>query len=78
MSKTLDFAEKPEVRGFRPSMVYVYEDTAWKYKRVSRDLVHEELPTEEEMNALGAEGWELAGVVNQSDKVHFYLKRLRK
>jgi hypothetical protein len=78
MSKTLDIAEKPEVRGFRPPMLYVYADTTWEYKLFSRDLTHEHLPTEEEMNSLGAEGWELAGVVSQPDKVHFYLKRVRK
>jgi hypothetical protein len=29
------------------------------------------------MNTLGAEGWELVGVVSQPDRVHFYLKRFR-
>jgi hypothetical protein len=56
MSRRLNFAEKPEVRGFRPPMVYVYEDATWEYKRLSRDLVHEQLPTGEEMNTLGREG----------------------
>jgi hypothetical protein len=78
MSRRLNFAEKPELYGFRPPMVYVYEDATWEYKRLSRDLVHEQLPTDEEMNTLGREGWELAGVVSQLDLVHFYLKRLRK
>jgi hypothetical protein len=55
MSRRLNFAEKPEVRGFRPPMVYVYEDATWEYKRLSRDLVHEQLPTGEEMNTLGRE-----------------------
>jgi len=52
--------------------------TTWKYTRLSRDLAHEGLPTEEEMNTLGAEGWELAGVVSQPDKAFFYLKRPRR
>ena len=78
MKKGLDLAEKPQLRGFRPPMVYVYEDTTWGYKRLSRDLAHEGVPTEEEMNTLGAEGWELAGVVSQSDKAFFYLKRPRR
>ena len=78
MTKRLDLLEKPETHGFRPPMLYVYEGTTWEYKRLSRELAHEDLPTEEEMNTLGAKGWELAGVVSQPDKVHFYLKRLAK
>ena len=77
MRRALDDAEIPHARGFRPPMVYVYEGTTWEYKTLSRDLVHESLPTEAEMNTLGAAGWELAGVVRQPDKVHFYLKRPR-
>ena len=72
---SLGVMEKPEARGFRPPMVYVYEDIAWEYKRLRRDLVQEELPIEEEMNALGAEGWELVGVVSHSNSVQFYFKR---
>ena len=30
MKKGLDLAEKPQSRGFRPPMVYVYEDTTWE------------------------------------------------
>jgi hypothetical protein len=78
MIKELDVAEKPRAPGVQPPMVYVYEDTAWEYKRLCRDLAHEDLPTEEEMNTLGAKGWELAGVVSRADKVYFYLKRIRK
>jgi hypothetical protein len=59
-------------------MVYVYEGTTWEYKRLSRDLVHEDPLSEEELNTLGANGWELAGLVSQPDKVLFYLKRPRK
>jgi hypothetical protein len=74
----LDVAEKPEARGFRPPMVYVYEGTAWEYKRLSRDLTQEGLPIDEEMNALGGDGWELVGVVSHPNGVHFYFKRLRR
>ena len=45
---------------------------------MSRDLAHEGLPTEEEMNTLGADGWELTGVVSRLDKAFFYLKRPRR
>ena len=74
----LDVVEKPEARGFRPPMVYVYEDTAWEYKRLSHDLAQEEMPIEEEMNALGREGWELVNVVSHPDGVHSYFKRPRR
>jgi hypothetical protein len=73
-----DVGEKPEVRGFRPPMVYVYEDSGWEYKRLSRDLAQEGLPIEEEMNALGGDGWELVGVVSHPNGVHFYFKRPRR
>jgi hypothetical protein len=41
-------------------------------------LDQEELPSEEEMNTFGAQGWELAGIANQQQAVHFYFKRPRK
>jgi len=74
----LNVVKEPEARGFRAPMVYVYEDTRWEYKRLSCDLAQEELPVEEEMNALGGEGWELVGVVSHPNGVHFYFKRPRR
>jgi hypothetical protein len=44
---------------------------------VVRDLGSEGLPTEADLNALGAEGWELAGVTNENQRAHFYFKRER-
>jgi hypothetical protein len=58
-----------------PPMLYVYEDTVWEYKLLVRTRGQDELPSEEEMNALGAQGWELAGIANQQKLVHFYFKR---
>jgi hypothetical protein len=78
MNQGLDFEGKAQALAYRPSMVYVHEDVRWEYKRLIRDLAHEDLPTEQEMNTLGADGWELAGVLSQPDKVFFYFKRLRK
>lgn len=77
MNAGLRFAQKPQAAGYRPPMVYIYEDTRWEYKRLDRDLA-EGVLTEEEMNTLGAEGWELAGVVSQPSRAYFYLKRLRR
>jgi hypothetical protein len=42
---------------------------------VVRDLDAEGLPGEAELNALGAEHWELAGVAGDGRRVHFYFKR---
>jgi hypothetical protein len=50
----------------------------WEYKEVVRNLENEVLPTERELDALGAEGWELAGVANEGQQqVHLYFKRER-
>jgi hypothetical protein len=59
-------------------MVYVYERQAWEYKIIVREAAKEELLSDTELNALGAGGWELAGVVTLPDKVQFYFKRVRK
>lgn len=59
----------------QPPMVYVSPE--WEYRRLERALGAEALPTEEELNALGAEGWELATVITAGDRAWFYFKRLR-
>jgi hypothetical protein len=58
-------------------MVYVKEKTVWEYKLLSRNLAKEETPSEEELNKLGKEGWELAGIFTDSPFVRFYFKRLK-
>lgn len=54
-------------------MVYVREKTVWQYKLISRDLEH--ALSEDELNAFGKEGWELASALPQGNVVHFYFKR---
>ena len=49
----------------------------WEYKEVVRSLETEALPTEQELDQLGADGWELAGVANEGRRVHLYFKRER-
>jgi hypothetical protein len=56
---------------------WVPMEPRWEYKEVERDLAEGTLPSEEELNALGAEHWELAGVVSEAGRVHFYFKRER-
>lgn len=58
----------------RPPMVYV--EAVWEYKHVARALTEEPLD-EEELNALGAEGWELVGALTDGRSAHFYFKRQR-
>jgi hypothetical protein len=54
---------------------WVPVEPRWEYKQVVRDLGTEELLSEIELNALGNEHWELAGIVREDRVVHFYFKR---
>ena len=58
-------------------MVYVRDKTVRQYKLLTRNLAKEEAPSEEELNKLGKEGWELAGVFNDTPFLYFYFKRLK-
>ena len=53
-------------------MIYVNQAVTWEYKQLTRK---EKAPAEEELNALGQDGWELTGILNESGQVHFYFKR---
>jgi hypothetical protein len=48
--------------------------TNWEYKHVTRGS---RAPTldDQELNALGREGWEMVGVVTVGRTTHFYFKR---
>jgi hypothetical protein len=54
-----------------PPMVFVAP--AWEYRQLYKPAG--ETPDEAELNALGAEGWELTGVSPGPGGVHFYFKR---
>ncbi len=60
----------------RPPTVYIKNKPVWEYKQVVRNLAKEVAPTDAELNALGADGWELAGIFTDSPFGYFYLKRL--
>jgi hypothetical protein len=62
----------PEVR-IDPPMVYVAP--AWEYHEITRDTGSAALPVDE-LNSLGAEGWELVAVVPEATRLHYYFKRL--
>ena len=67
--------ERPHGAHMEPPWVPI--EPRWEYKEVTRDLESETLPGEAELNALGSEHWELAGVVREGQRVHFYFKRER-
>ena len=58
-----------------PPMVAV--EPRWEYKEVVRSLKDQGPLAEAELNALGDEHWEMAGVVTTGESVHFYFKRAR-
>lgn len=65
--------ERPHGVHVQPPVVYV--EPSWEYKHLVRDLAKEAAPDEAELDALGADGWELAGAFARGDEAHFYLKR---
>jgi hypothetical protein len=52
-------------------VVYVSAPVVWEYKQVAG----ERPPTDAELNDLGREGWELAGILVRDAQVIFYFKR---
>jgi Domain of unknown function (DUF4177) len=64
--------EEPQLPRVQPQMVYVYEKLRWEYKVIVKSAV-----SEEALNALGAEGWELVGVAALPETRQFYFKRAR-
>ncbi|HEX6433759.1 MAG TPA: hypothetical protein VFZ87_05940 [Gemmatimonadales bacterium] len=79
MSKIeVPFPPRPaEGRGGHLQPPWVPFEPRWEYKEIVRDLESGGLPNENELNALGAEHWEMAGVASEGRRVHFYFKRER-
>jgi len=74
--RTLEFAESPgDAEPPFPEPPIVFVSTTWEYRDVARRAPDEALPDEAELEALGAEGWELVAVLEQDGTVHFYFKR---
>jgi hypothetical protein len=55
----------------------VYVAPTWEYKHVERPAGAEPPFPADELNALGADGWELTAVIPTPATVHFYFKRSR-
>jgi hypothetical protein len=66
---------EPRVHQVEPPWVPVLP--TWEYKELTRDLESGAPLTEAELNELGAQHWELAGVLRDDRQVHFYFKRER-
>jgi len=67
--------EPKQHESIRPPMVYVKESLKWEYKQIVRNLKKEKPPDDAELNALGAEGWEMSGVVQHPPSLYIYFKR---
>jgi hypothetical protein len=54
----------------------VYVAPMWEYRHIHRPVGGEAPPiSEDELNALGADGWELTAVIPGPTGAHFYFKR---
>lgn len=58
-------------------MVFEEEDITVEYKHVKRNLQTRKPLSEEELNKLGAERWDLVTVFPYQFVLHYYFKRLR-
>ena len=65
----------PRESRIEPPLVPI--DPRWEYNVVVRDVSAGPL-SETELNALGAEHWELVGIVPSEGRIHYYLKRERR
>jgi hypothetical protein len=48
----------------------------WEYQHVERPVAELSRFADSELNALGAQGWELVGLVPEGAAIHILLKRL--
>jgi len=71
-----DLPIPPGSEPFSITLVYATENPTWEYKVLARSL--DDLPGADELNALGRDGWELAGTVSAAEQVYYYFKRLGK
>ena len=76
-SVEIPFPPRPTESHGRLDPPWVSFEPTWEYKELVRDPKTDGLPTEAELNALGREHWELAGVVREEGQGHLYFKRER-
>ena len=75
MQRFLIPPREPQHEPIRPPMIYIEKRLKWEYKQIARNLKKEGTLSDEELNGLGAEGWEMSGVAQQSPLTYFYFKR---
>jgi hypothetical protein len=71
------FPDQPIQRPTTTPIVYVTERTRWEYKQIVRPFSENNLPSEEELNQLGNDSWELVATLNSSGFLYLYFKRLK-
>ena len=57
--------------------VFVYEKQEWEYRIITKNIDVDALQTEQDLNPLGKDGWELVGITTIASIMQFYLKRIR-
>jgi hypothetical protein len=67
--------EPKQPEPIRPPMIYIEKQLKWEYKQIVRDAESEKPLDETELNALGEDGWEMAGVAQQPPLTYYYFKR---
>lgn len=68
-------APPPPEPGSPLPLPMVYMAPVWRYKHVQRSAADVARFSETELDGLGAEGWELAGVTTEGETTHFFFKR---
>lgn len=76
MNPDVTMPESPPTEAIQVPIIYVKEGPVWEYRLLVRSLRDEKPPDEETLNVLGAEGWELAGILTDLPFVYLYFKRL--
>ena len=69
-------APPPPEPGWPLPLSMVDVPAVWRYKHVQRPLAELSRFSETELDELGAEGWELAGVTTEGETAHLFFKRL--
>jgi hypothetical protein len=67
--------EPKQPEPIRPPMIYIEKQLKWEYKQLVRDAESEKPLDGTELNALGEDGWEMAGVAQQTPLTYYYFKR---
>lgn len=83
LTHTIDPPQTPHPSPLQPQprrspaqsqMVYVYEQPKWEYKTLLKRSDDAPL-TEQDLNSIGTDGWELVGVGSLSHQLQLFFKR---